>query len=533
MAGHNESPRQKMVGMMYLVLTALLALNISKDVLNAFIVVNNGIVSTNENFTERNNQLYAEFNLAKSVDPVRVTPNWEKAQIVKTQSDSMISFIENLKTKLIAETDDLSTAVADTISVEYIEGKDNYDITTNIMIGESEDGSEGLSLVLKNELNKYKELLINNILPEDKPKVKIGINTKNPEHSENNENWELYNFYHQPLIASLTILSKMQNDIKNSESTVVDYLLKQVDQGNLKFDTVAAKVIPQSNYVLLGEEYKADLFLAAFNKTKNPEINVGNFNFETNVFEGETQKLNVENGVGKYSLTTNKEGVFDYSGTIKVIAPSGKEVVFPFKSEYIVAKPALTVSAEKMNICYEGLDNPVSISVPGVPNKRLRVSINKGTITPLGNGRYNVRVNSDNGNKTTISVVATMENGEQKNMGAAIFRVKRIPKPLLRYAQKTEGCTLTKGQFRVNDYLIAYYENFDFDIIAKVKKFTLTTASGGIVDPKVYTGNKLPDNFDRTVDRLKRGNKVMFEDVYAEGPDGREVKLNGLTFTVR
>jgi gliding motility-associated protein GldM len=532
MSGQNETPRQKMIGMMYLILTALLALNVSKDVLDAFIVVNSGLENTNDNFSKKNEELYAEFNLAKSVDPVRVNPNWQKAQHVKKESQELINYIDKLSKKLIAQTDGIPENIADTIQLAYLNSKDNYDIPTNILIGNSEDGSNGESRILKNKLNDYKQLLTDYILPNDRKKVVIDINTNDPPKNDNNENWETYNFYHRPLVASITILSKLKNDIKNAESTTVNYLLKQVDEGNLKFDTVAAKVIPQSNYVLLGEDYKADLFLAAFNKTKNPEILIGNYNAKTNSFGGTPVKLNVDKGLGKYVVKTTREGIVSYSGTIKMTAPSGKEILFPFESEYIVAKPALTVSADNMNVFYIGLENPVSVSVPGMPNEKLSVSIDNGKITPKGNGKYSVTMPLGV-TQANINVVATMENGEKRSMGSMPFRVKRIPKPTLKFAGLTTDGSLTKGEIESNLGLIASADNFEFAVNFKVTSFDVSVVSGGTAETISQNGNSFDQTIKTRFGRLKRGDKVSFENVYVMGPDGQSVKINGLTVRVR
>jgi len=530
MSGSKNTPRQKMIGMMYLILTALLALNISKDVLDAFIVVNKGLENTNKNFANRNDDLYAQFDLAKSVDPVRVSSNWEKAQNVKKQANNLIKYINELKVKLIAETDGVSIQVADTLQMANINGKDNYDIPTNIMIGSSEDGSNGASRDLKNKLIAYEKLLSNYILPIDKKKVEIDINAAYPPKNDNNENWEVYNFFNRPLVACITILSKFSNDVKNSEATIVDYLLKQVDEGSMKFDTIAAKVIPQSNYVLLGEEYKADLFLAAFNKTKNPEIEVGNYNETTSSFDGVSNKLTVESGLGKYNVSTTREGLVSYSGTIKVVAPSGKEMVFPFKSEYIVARPALTVSADNMNVFYAGLDNPVSVSVPGIPNDRLKVSINNGTIAPLGNGKFNVNVM--NGPQANITVVAKMENGEVRNMGTSTFRVKNIPKGTARFANQISDGSVTKGELKAQLGLTAFYQNFEFKADCRVVSFDLSIISAGISEEFHIVGNSFSNEMKTRFGKIKRGDKIIFSNINSVGPDKKTLLLGSLMFKI-
>ena len=530
MSSAKDTPRQKMIGMMYLVLTALLALNVTKDILDAFVIVNKGLENSNLNFTERNEKLYADFDLAKTIDPVKVAPNWKLAQDVKKQSTELVNYIDELQKKLVIETEGVERTIADTLQMQNIENKEKYDTPTNIMIGDSEDGSKGASRELKNKLVNYRTLLSNYILPADRKKVKIDINTDDPKQSENNENWEMYNFYDRPLVATLTILSKLKNDVKNGESLVVDYLLKQNDTEVMKFDTIAAKVIPQSNYVLLGEEYKADVFIAAFSKTKKPEVLIGNYNETTKTFEGTPNSIAVENGLGKYMAATTREGIVDYYGTIKLVSPKGKEVVFPFKSEYIVAKPALTVSADRMNVVYLGLDNPISVSVPGVPNERLTVSASNATLKSQGNGKFILNVKT--GTKVDVNVLATMENGEKRNMGVMTFRVKRIPKPLAKVGAITSEGRMSKGEFDVQQAVFAYYENFDFEAKCQVISFDMSYFVGGASATESVKGNLLGQKVKDIYKRLKRNDRVYFENIKAVGPDGIPVALSPLTIKV-
>jgi len=531
MAGAKETPRQKMISMMYLVLTAILALNVSREVLDSFVVIDKGLQSTNKNFDKHNQDLYAQFDLAKGVDPNRITPNWQKAQEIKKSAASLTSFIENLRTTLIAKTEGIDEKVADTTKLINVDGKDNTDVPTHVMIGKNEDGSAGSSRELKDKLNAFRSQLTNYVLPADRKKVEINIDTQDPPKNGENDNWETYNFSERPLAACITILSKMQNDIKTAESNVVDYLLKQVDKGTLKFDTVAAKVIPVSNYVLLGEEYKADVFLAAFNKTRNPEMKVGKFNPLSNSFEGPSDDLTVEKGLGKYSVRTTREGIMTYGGAIKVVAPSGQEMMFPFQSEYIVARPALTVSADNMNVFYAGLDNPVSVSVPGIPTERLSVSIKNGKIKPLGNGKFMVNVND--GIESDISVMANMENGENRNMGTVKFRVKRVPPPSVKFASLTSDGAITKGEIDATIGPIANYPNFPFNAPCKVVSFTLSVITNGPVEDYPLNTNIIPPNVKERLKRLRKGERVMISEVRVLGPDSRVVSASGLTIKVR
>ena len=530
MSSGKESPRQKMIGMMYLVLTALLALNVSKDILDAFVVVNKGLENTTSNFTSRNESLYADFDLAKSIDPIRVTPNWRLAQLVKKHSCELTDYIDKLQKQLVAKTDGIEQSVADTLQMADIKSKDNYDIPTNILIGSSEDGSAGASRKLKNKLIDYREQLTNCILQEDKKNVILDIDTDAPKGITSNENWELYNFFHRPVVASITILSKLKNDVKNAESIVIDYLLKQNDTEAMKFDTIAAKVIPQSNYVLLGEDYKADVFIAAFSKTKKPEILVGKYNETSKTFDDTPNALEVENGLGKYVVKSEKEGIMSYSGTIKIKSPKGKDVLFPFKSEYIVARPALTVSAEKMNVVYIGLDNPISVSVPGIPNERLTVVTSNAVLKNNGNGKY--MLNVKDGRKVDVTVFATVENGEKRNMGVMSFRVKRVPKPVARIAKITNEGVMSKNVFAAERGVFALYEDFEFDVVCKVVSFDMFYPAKGLYLNVPVKGNQISTEMHTVFNKLKRNDKVRFENIKAVGPDGMIVSLSPLTIKV-
>lgn len=531
MSSGKDTPRQKMIGMMYLVLTALLALNVSKDILDAFVVVNKGLENTNENFAVRNTNLYADFDIAKSVDPIKVSPNWKLAQMIKKNSAELTEYIDALQKELVVKTDKIEPDVADTLQMADISSKDNYDIPTNILIGEAEDGSTGVSRMLKNKLIEYREQLTACIQPRDRKIVKIDIDTEDPKSSLTNENWELYNFYHRPLVASITILSKLKNDVKNAESIVVDYLLKQIDTEVMKFDTIAAKVIPQSSYVLLGEEYKADVFIAAFNKTKKPEILVGEYNEEKNEFANTPASLDVENGLGKYTVKTSREGIMSYSGTVKIKSPKGKEVIFPFKSEYIVAKPALTVAADNMNVVYIGLDNPISVSVPGIPNERLSISATNATLKRKGNGKYDLNVK--NGPMVDVNVTATMENGEKRNMGTIPFRVKRIPKPLAKVGEVTGEGSMTRDKLIQQKGVFTFFDNFEFNVVCKVTSFEVVYSSKGLQTPIKGNGNKITDEMTNAFKQLKRNDKVRFENIKSVDPTGAPISLSPLTIKIQ
>ncbi len=524
MAGIKETPRQKMIGLMYLVLMAMLALNVSKDILDSFVQVNESLEMSADITTQKNDQIYAGFEMAKQYDPVRVTAAFEKANSVKSGSAELVEYIENLKKKLMAETEGVSAEVSDTLQLRNVKAKDNFDVTTQIMIGLSEDGSAGLSKELKTKINGYRKELLDYLPLEERENANIGLMLEGSHQDGIELNWEMTTFYQTTLAASIVNLTKLQNDIKNAEYDVVNKLFADVAKVDIPFDTVAPKIVAPTSYVLLGDEYQADIFLAAFNKTKDPRITI------------DDETIPVSHGLGKYHLQTDQEGPHSYTGNIEVETNTGELKSFPFESSYIVARPSLTVSPVKMNVLYVGVENPVSVSVPGVANENVTVGIS-GTgnrITRTGNGTYKV-ILARNAQKTvSVNVKATMQNGEQKSMGSVAFRVKRLPKPTLSVLGKTTDGTTTKGYLRQLRVAKAIYEDFEFDLTPETVGFTTTIyRSGKAPFEKKATSKYVPEEIKRAIISMRRGDKIIFDGVTAKGPDGITRKIQGLTLTIR
>ncbi len=539
MAGGKLSPRQKMISLMYLVLMALLALNVSKDILDAFVLINTSLESTVNNYGEKNDALYADFNAAKQFDPIKVTPFWKKAQIAKEASKELVSYVKEIQSQLIEATEKVTKVEADTLQLQYVNGKDNYDVPTNIMIGQSEDGSAGLARALKDELNSYRAQMLGLFSKEQQKALNIDLETDDITTATGNENWEMGNFYHTPLAATITILSKIQTDVKKVEYDVVSALLQKSGKKQFNFDTIVTKVIPNSNYVLLGEDYKADVFLAAFSTTQNPEILIGKYDSTQNNLSAITDTIPVENGLGQYTASTNREGIFTYEGVLKLKKEGGKEESFPFKSEYIVARPSLVVSPDKMNVFYVGPNNPISVSVPGVPSENIRATIT-GTgnkITKTANGKYDVKLSTRSPRNVDVNVTATMQNGETRNMGKMSFVVKKLPKPEASFRDKTGDFQLTKNQIAAYPIIKASYgPSFVFNglPLTVVSCDIEVYRNGSRIWNKKMTDKFIPDQtktFFRT--RLQRGDKVFFGNIGVKDVNNKIQKLSTIIVKVR
>lgn len=520
MASSKLSPRQKMISMMYLVLTAMLALNVSKEILDAFVTVNNGLETTGHSFDKDISQLYAKFDEKKSIDPLRVQGMWEKAQEAKKLSKDIGLYIDQLKKMLLRETEGYKNKEEDSIHLEFIEGKERYDIPTTILCGGDENGKDGQAHILRQKLEAYKNAMLNLLPPAEKATMHLSIEANDPTDGGEFHTWEMKTFYNTPIAADITILSKIQDDVKSAESDVVEALLRQVDSDVIPFDTVAARVIASTNYVMMGDTFKADIFLAAFNKTLKPQILLGKYNPLTGKMEGAYDSVNVLNGLGKYSLAANKEGIFTYEGVINMTTPKGKVMQYPFQSEYIVARPALAVSADKMNVMYAGLENPITVSVPGFAAENTHVHVNNGSMRAGGNGKY--YISNLKAGVCEVSVTVTTAKGEERSMGTMNFRVKNLPTPIVYPSGVTSMRTSATSLATTRGLVCKYGDDFNFEARANVVDYSLDISdrSGYSYAKEAIPGLALDADAKKVLAKAKRGTKVLFYNVHARGADG-------------
>jgi gliding motility-associated protein GldM len=543
-----ETPRQKMIAMMYLVLTALLALNVSKDILNAFIVVNESMESTNITLSQKVEGNYAMFEKQMAISPEKVRENYDKAMQVKEFSDELVGYIEDIKITVVSKTEGIDFEETKTGYYAYLEGKseenpisarnlkkmDNYDVPTNYFCGDKHDASNGEGMVLKNKIEEYKNKVLG--LLDDKNRAiiepKFGLETEGEytDMSGKEVNWVQQNFYHTILVADVVILNKLIADVRNAEADVVGQLYTSVSDEDFKFDQIDAKVVPKSNYVLTGEEFEAEIFVAAYDSKTQPEIVVGSaVDSATNEISG--TQVTVEefkNGVGIYRVQAGATGTQTYGGVITVKTGLG-EKKYSFDGEYTVAQPSATVSPTKMNVFYIGVDNPVSISVPGVPTEKVRPSISNGTLSATGGGNYNVRVTG--GQTATINVGAEMEGGS-RSMGSFEFRVRRVPDPKATISGRTDG-KISKNELLAAGAVIPVMENFEFDLHYNIVGYTMyIQTQGSDLASSTSTSPAFSGQMRTLIQNAARGRKVTFEDIRARGPDGSIRKLNPISLTI-
>lgn len=539
MSHKKETPRQKMIGMMYLVLTALLALNVSREVLNAFAFVDNGLSKTTQNFAEETNILYGSLKVKAEINSAKAGALYSLALNVKNKADSLYNYIQGLKVKIITKADKGSEAI-DTISVkgkkiikpEDIASKDNMDIPAEIMIGPNNDRE---AKVLKQRINSFREYVIE-IVKKDTvitKSIESNLSTKDPGLTKSGEilKWEIANFESMPLVAVTTILSKIQSDIRNTETEVVRYLSDRVTADDFKFNKVEPITKSNSDYILRGAEYRAEVFLAAFDTTQRPTIIVGPVRKTTNAagvadweIVGQGTTLDVDSrGRGIYSRPGGSPGNVTWGGIIQMKNPDGTIVNKPFQAEYQVGEAQAVISPTKMNVFYLGVDNPVDISVSGVPANKVFASMNNGALVKSG-GSWVARPR--NLGKTTVSVEAEID-GKRKNMGRMEFRVKQIPDPIAKVGGR-KGGPMPKNDLAAQQVVVADLENFDFDARFTVTQFTVSAEVQGFSREFSSKSNRITEEQRTLIRGLNKGQRVTFTDIQAVGPDGKPRELNGI-----
>jgi len=551
MAGYKETPRQKMIAMMYLVLTALLALNVSKEILEAFLIVNESMESTNESLSARIEGRYAKFDQQLKMNKDKVEPYWNKAQTVKTQSEDLIKYINQLQFDLVKVSEGKtaeeinSLYYADSIVngvskkvllLSEVPTKDKYVATTRYLV---RDNGKGESFELSKRMHDFRTTILTTMdLPETDTKIGLVTNENNRTYHDadgQKQNWEQHNFYQTILAADITILNKIIGEVKSAEYNAVNYLYGSVSEKDFKFDHVTAKVIPRSTYVLKGEKYEAEILVAAYDSKMKPDVIVLQGVDElTAKNKGRAKKIVGEEGTVKLEFAATKEGIQKYAGQIEMLDPStNQKVSYPFSGAYIVAPPALIVAPLKMNVFYIGVDNPVAISSPGLPDESIKSSINLGTLKKGKDGDWVVRINKKPKGISKVYISATAKVGEKDlSLGKKEFRIKRVPDPTAEIAGQTGG-QMDKNTLLAAAAIIPNMKDFEFDLYFEVTSYTFATIVNGDWLPKNVRGNRFTGEINSIIKNGKRKQKFFFENIQAKGPDGTTRVLNPINLEIK
>ncbi len=527
-----KEPRQKMINMMYIVLTALLALNVSAEILNAFKTVNTSIGKSNEVITEKNDLTYKSF--ADKVNDPQTRANalkWApKAQEAKKLSGELYTEIDNLKLKL---------KQASGLEVTK-NGEESYresDLDAPIRLF----GNEGQGKILYDDLKKYKQQLLDILNPADfadQPLIqKDLIKTKsdftrqlpldlavpksqsgNASTGDSTKDWVTNYFHMTPTIAALTILSKFQNDIKNSESQMIDYLHKQIGEVKVVYDKFEAFAGTNSTYLMPGDELDVTAGIGAFSAQAKPDIFIN----------GIKQALNTD-GVAEYKTKVDAAGEKSVEVKIQYTKPDGTLALVTKNIKYTVGLPSgASIFLEKMNVVYIGVENPMTISGGSVGREKVHVSFNSpgASISNTGGDHYVVK-------PTTPGLAKIIINANGKNFEFPI-RVKNLPLPAGFIGSK-KGGSISSAEFKAIGGLIARLEDSDFEAPFKVVSYKLGAIGGGIPQ---YTeasneNNRWSGNAATIVSRSTPGTNIFFDQIRVVGPDGKQREIAPMVFSLK
>lgn len=505
MAGKKETPRQRMIGILYLVLLGLVALNVSDSILDAFKNLGNSLSTSTQNTQAGIDNMFLAFRETKlKENPERAQPILARAEQAKALVQKLTSKVTELNNLLTGEGGGLDEETGD---VKY---RSSTDISARLMINEGR-GKQLRDLIAstKAELLKLTNNEVSFSLDAEDPAARAGIK----------KSWEEANFGDGiPLTAAITALEKINADAKNAESAAVKHIFGKMDQAVVNLDKFAAVAVAPTSYLIQGQPYTAKVFLTAYDSKATPQISVGG------------SSLPVADGQGVYQVNTSSAGVFTWQGTVRVQQTDG--TVKTYQTEpmtYQVAKPSAVVSPDAMNVLYIGVDNPISVSAPGIPSENLAVSGNGVTINKAGN-RFIARVSS--AGEATINVAAKVD-GKTQNIGTSKFRVKRIPKPTARVAGKTGG-RVSAAQLRGQNVVSASLDNFEFDAKFQISRFNMYIAKPRVdpIGPYQASGSSFSAQMKTGLGGVTAGSVVMIYDIVGVGPDGVAQNLDPITFQV-
>lgn len=500
MAGGKQTPRQRMMGILYLVLLGLIALDVPDSLLDAFKSISDSLSASKTSVATGTDQTLANFAATKLKEQhERAQPIYDDALKAKALADELNNQVEDLKKKLIDGSGGFDEAIND------YKGRADLDVSTRVMI----DGKGAAGLRQKIDETRQQMLaLVAKRNPKDTIGFELPLQTQDPKPVAGfpKKDWENANFGEGiPMAAAMTQLVKIQSDAKNAEDAVVKKILGKIEQAQVNLDKFQAVIVAPSSYIISGQQYTAKIFLTAYDSKANPRITA------------DGSSVPVTDGVGNYTVTAGGEGLKTVNVNLSLVDNNGKTQTYTATTQYQVARPSAVVSPEKMNVLYIGVPNPLAISAPGIPLNKLHLSISQGSVSAASEGHYSATVHTVG--TATVTVSGEVGNGKSTTLGSTLFRVKRIPDPKFSFAGKTGGTT-SAANIRAQDYVFAKLDNFEFDAKFNVTRFTLMVIKprqDAIIIPG--SGNTLSSQMHQVLSSVIPGTTVVFKDITAVGPD--------------
>jgi gliding motility-associated protein GldM len=516
------TPRQKMINMMYLVLTAMLALNVSAEILKAFHLVEVGLDKSASSIEIRNITVVSAIDkyCSEFVNDTNAKRIQQKAHEVRKIAGVTVKYLNDVKQEVVKGANgrkEDSNGNGETDDEEIVQG-DNIERHANLMMNEKK-GEE-----IRKRINETRDGMLATLKVEDQQRVKTDLYTHDFTVEGETQKWESVMFEQSPAAAVVTLLSELQNDVRNTEAQVLDILKEGIAGTDFIVDQLEPKVIANTNYVTLGSEYSAEIFVAASSSKQEATITV----------EGNT--IPVQNGIGRYKIKPNAEGEFEYSGVITARKPNGEMANFPFTQKYTALKPMAVISATELNVMYIGLDNPIAVSVPGYSANDIKVSTSGGTLVPgATRGTYLVKVDASAGREITVTASVRGDNGGMKEMGTQKYRVRNVPKPLPALGAIDASGSVSAGQLAATQYIFTPLKDFIYQSVkyTPVEYTIIYFPRGKSGVPYRGYGTAITPEISAVFRNARSGDRVILAQVRAEGPSGKVTLPSSLTLEVR
>ena len=513
-----ETPRQKMIGLMYILLLCMLALNVSSDVLGGFELVEDSLLRSTENANQQNLSLYENLQESYEQNPEKSREWYEKAQDVRAMSDTLFQFIEDLKWAIARKADGKDA------DIYHIKKQEDVNAPAFVMLPPTGDKGAELALALRDFRENMTALITDSL------KQKVIMDNFSTEPSDRakaqGQNWETSMFDNMPVSAVLTMFTKLQNDIRYAEGEVLHTLKGNIDVGDFRVNQIKAYVIPNSQNIVRGNVYRANIVLSAEDSTQRPRIFVNG------------QELAADKN-GLYEVRTGQNGNFPVKGHIELRHGDGSVRSYPFDESYTVVEPTATVSNTMMNVLYAGIENKLSISVPGVPAQSVQASVNNGTLRRNGNDWIAVPTDV---NKECIVQVNAIVDGQNRQFANMPFRVRPLPEPRAFIQYKDDkgitrryrgGTGFAKKNILDAPGIIAALDDDLLDVPFRVISFeTLIYDSMGNTNVEVSDGSNFSARQKAQIRELGRGKRFFISRVKAVGPDHIEQTLSPMEIIV-
>jgi gliding motility-associated protein GldM len=495
MAGGKLSARQKMINLMYLIFIAMLALNMSKEVLSAFGLMNEKLVESNQAATQRNTDFFAGLEQQAGEQPDKFRPLLNQASQVQSLANDLNSYIADLKGQMTSTLDD----------PQDYEIMDKGDFLDNHFFIGDKLKPEGEEFI--NKIKTFRDG-ISDVLGQDYKGIVADVQKKfNTDPVTNRDGnvleWLDYHYKGFPLVASLTKMTQLQADIKTTESEVMSTML----QGKLKIEASLtnfdAIVVPDKTAFFSGENFTGTIILGKKDNTLTADKVVVNGNV--------LAKDAMQAGQTKLNFPAGAVGEREINGEFQFVE-GGETITIPIKSSYaVVPKPnSATISADKMNVVYRGVKNPMTISFAGVSDNNISANA-QGLTKVSGVGKYVMDVTRVQGREVSINVTGTLPDGD-KVSDRATFRIKDLPKPTGTVRGEDGSIKMQRNALEIST-IGAKFDDFDFDLPLNVTGFKFKVLGQPTIN---VNGSKLDSRAKAALAKAKRGSDVQIFDIEAK-----------------